>query len=623
MLHLKIGFISLPLLLSILVTTAFRNTIPPMAIALVEGRTHDQGHDIGYIDWSGPVQYVQLWHRDNTELPPEEGSVHCGSGCLEQVTRLGNGGSVSGSFDRNVSYFEVMVAASHDSNVGNATLRACSSANTWDLYYGPGGGPPGFMSLVIGVPAGCRSWSLSVSSGYGDFRAVEVYYAVPPSTPTNTSTPLPTATPTNTFTPTVTSTPTNTPPPTFTPTSTATNTPSPTPTPLPPEIVGQLVCGLWGNAGWCRGDESLDLTATDPQGFDVTISGDLNGDPFSCGSSCSASLPEGIGNANYTVISTSGQTASGTSPWQRDSSAPVVNFVLPSQDGKNGWFVSPVDISADATDAISGLSSISASVDGGTTWISFPIHLSDGVFSVDAHARDLAGNEVTKTEVVRVDTVPPVSQFTSHSNGDVVQGSVTLRGTAEDQTSGISNAEFSLDGGATWATVPVVSGNSWSLVWNTNQMSNGQYSLQIRGADQAGNVGAAASITLTVNNVSSQASLDNNNKEVITVPFVATSTATATAIPLPTVIPSATPQVIPAPSQQPSVQQPLLAAPLPDAPPNPVHPQNKALLWPLFGLFGLIVAISSASVVDPRPRALKLLTESLKQSSRSKQIVKR
>lgn len=634
MLRLKSGFISFPLLLIVLVTTAFRNAVPLMAIALVEGRTHDQGHNLGYIDWSGPVTYANLWHRDATELPPEEGGGSCGSGCWEQVTYMDDGGMVSGSFDRDVSYFEVLVAQSRDSGVGLATLQACSSGQTWNMHVSSGGGTPGFITFALYVPPGCRSWSLSASSGYLYFRSVDVIYSGPPPTATFTSSPTITNTPTITFTPTATFTstatltptatftPTMTFTPTFTPTWTPTATPSFTPTPLPPSITGQLDCSLWGNAGWCRGDESLDLTASDPQGFNVTISGNLNSAPFSCGSSCSASLPEGIGNANYTVLSTSGQTASGLSPWQRDSSAPIVNFVLPSQDGKNGWYISSVDVSANGTDAISGLSFIVGSVDRGATWISFPIHLSDGVFSVDAHARDLAGNEVTKTVVVQVDTIPPVSQFTSHSNGDVVQGSVTLGGTAEDQTSGISRVEFSLDAGTIWHAVPVVSGNSWSLVWNTDQMSNGQYSLQVRGVDQAGNVGAVVPITLTVNNVSSQVIQSSNNKEIITIPVVATSTATATAIPSPTVIPSATPQAILAPSQQPSVQMPVLTAPLPDAPPNPVQPQNKALLWPLVGLFGLIIVISSASVVDPRPKALKRLTESLKQSSCSKQIAK-
>ena len=525
--RVRIGFISSLLSVIILLTAAFTNAAPLSAIVMNEGRTYDQAHDTGYIDWSGSAQYVYLTHKDGTSLPPQEGGASCGSGCTEWVTRLGNGGTASGVFDRNVSYFEVMVGFSPNSSVGSAVLRACSAVDTWNLYNNAGS-LPGFVSMYLTVPTGCRSWSISASGGYVDFRSVDVNYIGPPSTPTFTSTPLPTFTPsatstptlvpTSTLTPTLTSTPTftptntltptptqtftptNTSTPTFTPTFTPTNTPSPTPTPLPPVIVGQVVCDLWGDAGWCRGNESLELTASDPQGFDVTINGDLNGNPFTCGSSCNLTLPEGVGTANYTVTSTSGRTASGSSTWQRDGTPPNLNIVLPPLDGRNGWYVSEVDVSAIATDAVSGLYSLSGSMDEGTTWVLFPIHLTDGVNPVVAHARDVAGNEAMANEVIHVDTVPPVSQFTSHSNGEVVQGSVLLTGSLEDTTSGPDGGELSIDGGITWQAVSLGTADTWSFTWQSNEVPNGQYTLQMRGVDQAGNVGDVASLTLIVDN---------------------------------------------------------------------------------------------------------------------------
>ncbi|MBK7318870.1 hypothetical protein [Candidatus Villigracilis affinis] len=69
-------------------------------------------------------------------------------------------------------------------------------------------------------------------------------------------------------------------------------------------------------------------------------------------------LPEGTGTANYTVTSTSGRTASGLSTWQRDGTPPDLEVILPPVDGRNGWYVSEVDLSATATDAISGLASL-------------------------------------------------------------------------------------------------------------------------------------------------------------------------------------------------------------------------------------------------------------------------
>ena len=265
-------------------------------------------------------------------------------------------------------------------------------------------------------------------------------------------------------------------------------------------IVGQVVCDLWGNAGWCRGNESLELTASDPQGFDVTINGDLNGNPFTCGSSCNLALPEGAGIANYIVTSTSGRTGSGSSTWQRDGTQPNLNIVLPPLDGRNGWYVSEVDVSATATDAVSGLYSLSGSTDEGTTWSLFPFRLTDGVHPVVAHAQDIAGNEGLVSEAIHVDTVPPVSQFTSHSNGEVVQGRVLLTGSLEDMTSGTDGGELSIDGGTTWQTVSRGTGDTWSFTWQSNEVPNGQYTLQMRGMDRAGNIGDPASITLVVDN---------------------------------------------------------------------------------------------------------------------------
>jgi len=575
-----------------------------------------------------------------------------------------------------------MVEFTRDSNVGSATLRACSAVDMWTLYNGSGV-LPGFVSMILPVPAGCRSWSLSASGGFVDFRSVDVNYSGPPPTPTFTFTPLPT------FTPPATGTPTLMPTSTYTPTSTPTNTPSPTPTPLPPEISGQVVCDLWGDAGWCRGNESLELTAGDPQGFDVSINGNLNGDPFTCGSSCSMPLPEGVGTANYSVTSTSGRTTSGSSTWQRDGTPPILNIVLPPLDGNNGWYRSDAAVFANASDAISGLYSITVSMDEGATWTSHPIHLADGVFPVAVRARDVAGNETMATDVIYVDTVPPVSQFTSHSNGEVVEGSVLLAGKLEDETSGPAAGELSLDGGTTWRPVSMGASGTWSFAWDTHDVLNGQFTLQMRGRDQAGNHGDAASITLVVDNGPPNVSIthrwwiwesgqlhvspnyfpiasvrvtisDPQNRwpsvvmdfdpdrvpgsiswdrhfadgtlapsgeyrvvavacdiydlcgtdtGIIAIPSVATSTVTQTATA------SGTRQPTPTATQRLATPTPVLIMPSPEIPPEPAKPAVSLPFWQLFGLLGLFLVISSASVIDARPAALDRLKASIDQIS--------
>jgi hypothetical protein len=158
-----------------------------------------------------------------------------------------------------------------------------------------------------------------------------------------------------------------------------------------------------------------------------------------------------------------------------------------------------VDLSASATDAISGLQSLNGSLDGGTTWVSFPVHFTDGEHQALVHARDVAGNEVTVSRRIRVDTVAPVVQITSHSNAAVVQGDVRLSGSLEDATSGPEGGEISVDGGVTWQPV-LLEADTWSYVWQSGEVPNGEYTIQMHGMDRAGNDSDVSTIALTVDN---------------------------------------------------------------------------------------------------------------------------
>lgn len=456
-------------------------------------------------------------------------------------------------------------------------------------------------------------------------------------------------------------------------------------------ITGNVVCDQWGNAGWCRGDEYLNLTASDPQGLAVAIDGDLNGSPLTCGNTCSLPLPEGTGVANYQATSASGRTTSGVSMWQRDGTSPNLGLALPTLDGRNGWYVSDVDVPATANDAISGLDTLMGSTDGGVSWNPFPIHLDDGVYQVLAHAQDVAGNDVTVSAVIQVDTIPPVVQFTSHTDGEVVQGNVSLTGSVEDGLSGPAGGEISLDNGITWQSVSVDTNDRWSFTWNSSEVANGRYTLQMRGIDIAGNVGGSASVTLLVDNGPPSVSItdrwwiwetgqlrvspnhfpitsvkvtvrDPKNRwpgvvmdlkpgktsfpilwdrrfadgtlapsgeypviavacdvnglcgqdtGTIVIPVVATSTATLSPSQ------TATTTSVPSPTSTPTKIEPtptlVLVTPISEEIPNPV--QSSFPLWQILGLLGLFMVVASASVVDPRPKALKRLGETFRQMS--------
>lgn len=149
---------------------------------LKNGRTYDQ--ETAYIKWSGSVGFISLYHRDGTSLPPSEGGGSCGSGCTETVTRIYNGGSVSGNFTF-LKTINVQVATTGDSGAGTAVIRACGQVIANQNLYLPGGGTPGFNNIpntAWNVPtSGDCTWSITASGGYVDFRAVTTSFRSAPA----------------------------------------------------------------------------------------------------------------------------------------------------------------------------------------------------------------------------------------------------------------------------------------------------------------------------------------------------------------------------------------------------------------------------------------------------------
>jgi len=249
----------------------------------------------------------------------------------------------------------------------------------------------------------------------------------------------------------------------------------------PPTISSSISCSQWGSSGWCVGNESLNLTASDPQGYTLTITGSIGGAPFTCapGNTCTKSLPDGNGTINYSVTaSQSGKSASGTTAWKRDSTPPTVTQVIPSPTGSNGWFSTvPVHISANGSDTMSGLASAQVSVSGGDWGDSASLDL-DGVYTVDFKAVDNAGNSVASSRKVSIDTTPPI--FTSSTDGTTwnapwYTSPATTTISPSDVLSGVGYVEYS-ENGAGWQ-------NGSSIV-----SKDGINTISVRVHDVAGNL---------------------------------------------------------------------------------------------------------------------------------------
>jgi len=252
----------------------------------------------------------------------------------------------------------------------------------------------------------------------------------------------------------------------------------------PPAISHILNCTQNGSNGWCIGNLSLDLTASDPQGSQVVISGDVNGTAFVCptgNTTCSVPLPEGAGSTNYKVdASSTGLFATGATNYLLDSSTPQLNGSVSGVVGTNNWYKSNVTLSVVSSDLISGIMSATVSVDGGApTAYSTPIVLTDGIHTVTLLATDNAGHVTQTTQSFNIDTVTPVLNISLSGTMGLNNwyiSNVTITPSANDSGSGLAKLEVSQDGSAfTDYQSPIT-------------FSDGVHNYQFRVTDNAGNI---------------------------------------------------------------------------------------------------------------------------------------
>lgn len=263
----------------------------------------------------------------------------------------------------------------------------------------------------------------------------------------------------------------------------------PPPPNQPPTITGTLSCGQWGENGWCVNNATLILVATEPQGKQVLISGAVAGTSFACpagngSASCSLPLPEGANTVNYLATSSTGLTASGSKAYKYDATQPQISGTVNGITGSNGWYISPVEVGASASDPLpgSGLAAFEYNLNGGG-WGNYtgPLSLSDGVHSLSLRASDAAGNIVETSQAIRVDTVTPALDLSAEgavgTNGWYIS-TVKISAAASDSGSGVNAFEYDLDG------------LGWTPYSGALELPDGTHSLSLRVIDNAGNITA-------------------------------------------------------------------------------------------------------------------------------------
>ena len=272
----------------------------------------------------------------------------------------------------------------------------------------------------------------------------------------------------------------------------------------PATISGNINCPQTGDNGDCTAAASLSLSGNEPlSGYHITdLEGTRNGDAFLCeGSSCTISLVEGANAFTFWALSDWGDSSEmGSANRGVDTRPPSVNASASGTPGSGSWYVSAVTVEASASDPSpgSGLASFQAAVDGSWSAYSGTITLNDGNHTVELLARDSAGWTDSASMSFQIDTVAPTTVITNPAGTTWATGTITISGASSDLN--LSGAEISTNGGSSWSALSPDGGGNWSTNWNTHTVSNGSYSVRARGIDQAGNVGAADSVTIMVDN---------------------------------------------------------------------------------------------------------------------------
>jgi hypothetical protein len=130
----------------------------------------------------------------------------------------------------------------------------------------------------------------------------------------------------------------------------------------------------------------------------------------------------------YTILARASDVAGNASTIsttvQIDATRPAVTVSAAGITGLAPWYISPVALSLVPTDAMSGVASTEARVDGGAWQNGTALTLTDGVHTLDVRVTDQAGNVFTETQIYNVDTTAPQTAFLSPAEGSqtTVQG---------------------------------------------------------------------------------------------------------------------------------------------------------------------------------------------------------
>ncbi|GMA16952.1 hypothetical protein E5F05_15860 [Deinococcus metallilatus] len=180
-----------------------------------------------------------------------------------------------------------------------------------------------------------------------------------------------------------------------------------------------------------------------------------------------------------------------------DRTAPIVKWNTPTSGTVTNS--APINLNATATDAASGIASITYSVNGQAVPDAWQ-PASEGGFTVTATATDKVGNTGTQTTTVTYDKTGPVITATSPANGqEFSTAPVTISATASDNLTGVSSIEATVQGPKDSApsTLGIQQGSKYTAAYTP--VDPGTYTVKFLALDAAGNAATVETRTFVYN----------------------------------------------------------------------------------------------------------------------------
>ncbi len=275
----------------------------------------------------------------------------------------------------------------------------------------------------------------------------------------------------------------------------------------------------------------------------VSLSGDIVRFTWDLRTSAGSLVPDGEYRWTLRASDSWGNaTATRTGVFTVDHTSPVTKASTASTAGQGGWKVTPVTVTLSATDAVSGVRSISWRVNGGTahTYAGPFVVATNGSPRVEYRATDRAGvREAWHAVTLKIDTVPPAITIplkgTAGAAAGTWRGPVSMAPTVSDASSGVAAKTISVDG------APAVAVGKTPVVVK----GDGPHAVTVAARDAAGNT-RTATVDFIIDTVAPVLALPpvdgagpaiatvtpngDGSGETVAIPYSVSEAATVTAV---------------------------------------------------------------------------------------------